>query len=306
MKKRLLTGAVILLLTALAVASRLVTIYFFDFFVMAISFVATYEMIRANLVEEAKLNLTVKNTAYVYIPLIYCYLVYMCYAVAKSVTEAMLFQLLVFAVLILASVITELVYLKKCRDAEFDLPTDQLFRSTKISAKIMLYPVTLIASLYGFGLNGMGTMFGLMIVVLIFLVSMGTDVFAYCIGMSFHKGIFASQISPKKSISGAIGGILGGIINSALVCIICYFLLKDNPFEAFGLAKTITFFAFSGVLGSCFVEAGDLFASAIKRRVGIKDFGKMFPGHGGMMDRIDGLCFASFVIFVLTAVIFLV
>ena len=135
---------------------------------------------------------------------------------------------------------------------------------------------------------------------------MCTDVFAYCFGMSFHKGVLASQISPKKSITGTIGGVFGGLVAGAGVLLVCMFALKENPFAVFPLWKTITFFVLAGVFGSAFTQIGDLVASAIKRNVGVKDYGKIFPGHGGMMDRVDGLMFTSTFIFAISTLIFFI
>ena len=300
MLKRTLTGAVILLVTALMILSRNVSIYFFDFFVMAISFVATYEIIKVNLKEEEGLELPIKNVSYIYLPLIYCYLNYLSYSFAPTILHAIIYQLAAFLVVVLVAFVWDLIYLSKLRKANIELPKNLLLRGTKLTALTMFYPITLIGTLYGFGIVGMNSMLGTTLVITIIAITMCTDVFAYLFGMAFHKGVLASQISPKKSISGAIGGLVGGIVASASVFLVCQFLLTVNPFDVYPLSKVITFFALSGVLGSVFVQIGDLVASAIKRKADIKDFGKIFPGHGGMMDRMDGMMFASTLILVLS------
>ena len=304
MLKRTLTGAVIFLVTALMIFSRSYSIYFFDFFVMAISYVATYEIIKANLIEESNLNLPKKNLCYIYLPLIYCYLCYMSYSMAPSVLTSIVYQVFAFLLMILVAFIIDLVYLKNLRKSGIEIPNELLLRGTKITAQIMLYPITLIGTLYGFGVSGTNLLLGTVLVVTVILVTMLTDVFAYLFGMAFHKGILASQISPKKSISGSIGGIIGGLVASAGVLLFSMFILKTNPFDVYPLWKVILFFSLSGTIGSFFVQIGDLIASAIKRRVGIKDFGKIFPGHGGMMDRIDGMMFASTFIFIIATIMF--
>lgn len=306
MLKRTLTGAVIFLITALSILSRSISIYFFDLFVMVVSFVATYEIIKANLVEEQQINLPIKNTSYFYLPLIYCYLCYASYSFAKTVTYAFVYQIISFLSVFMVAFVIDLVYLAKARKLGIEIEQKYLLRGTKVTAKIMLYPITLLGTLYGFGIAGTSVSLGITLVTTVFLITMATDVFAYLFGMAFHKGVLVSQISPNKSISGAIGGMVGGLVASAGVLLVCQFALNSNPFEVFGLARTITFFALAGVFGSIFTQIGDLVASAVKRRVGIKDYGKLFPGHGGMMDRVDGLCFASTVIFILSVVIFLI
>ena len=300
MLKRTLTGAVILLVTALMILSRSLTIYFFDFFVMAISFVATYEIIKVNTKEEEMLALPLKNYSYVYLPLVYCYLTYLAYSLSNSILHSLIYQAALFLFVVLVAFIWDLFYLAKLRKSNIDIPKHLLLRGTKLTALTMFYPITLIGTLYGFGIAGMSSSLGTMLVIVIIAVTMCTDVFAYLFGMAFHKGILASQISPKKSISGAIGGLVGGVVASASIFLICTFLLEVNPFAGYELWRVITFFALSGVLGSAFVQIGDLVASAIKRKVDIKDFGRIFPGHGGMMDRIDGLMFASTMILVLS------
>lgn len=305
MLKRSLTGLVILLITALAIASRYVSIFFFDFFVMLISFTATYEVLKIEIKKE-NLDIPIKNRSYIYLSLAYCYVCYMCYSLAKTVLYAVVYQLIAFIVMFIIAFITDLVKLAKLRKAGLEVPHSELLSSTLKTLKIMLYPVTLISTLYGFGIAGMGKDFGTIMVVLIFAVTMLTDVMAYVVGMSFHKGVLASQISPKKSISGSIGGLLGGVIGAGVVFAIAEFVLSVNPLDVYPLWKQITFYSVVGVVGSICTQLGDLVASYIKRGAGVKDFGNIFPGHGGMMDRIDGLMLTSTLTFLSMIVIFLI
>lgn len=305
MLKRSLTGLVILALTALAIASRYVSIFFFDFFVMLISFTATYEVLKLEIKKE-NFEQPIKNRSYIYLSLAYCYVCYMCYSLAKTVLYAVIYQLISFVVIFIIAFITDLIKLAKLRKAGLEVPHGELISSTLKTLKIMLYPVTLISTLYGFGIAGMGKDFGTMMVILVFAVTMLTDVLAYVVGMTFHKGVLASQISPKKSISGSIGGLLGGLIGAAAVFCVCEFLLKANPFDVYPLWKQLTFFSVVGFIGSICTQLGDLVASYIKRGAGIKDFGNIFPGHGGMMDRIDGLMLTSTLTFLSMIVIFLI
>jgi len=114
----------------------------------------------------------------------------------------------------------------------------------------------------------------------VIFTAFGSDIFAYFAGTLFGKHKIAPKISPKKSVEGFIGGIFG----STLLCgLYGWFYMPD-------------FFVHSliiGVLGSIFALLGDLCASAIKRRLGIKDFGKLIPGHGGILDRIDSILFTA-------------
>ena len=110
---------------------------------------------------------------------------------------------------------------------------------------------------------------------LIFIISFMTDTFAYFSGYLFGKHKLIPSISPKKTIEGSIGGVLG----STICCVIFGYLFKLD----------ITHMILVGSVGSIVAQFGDLFASAIKRYVGIKDYGKLIPGHGGILDRFDSV-----------------
>lgn len=305
MLKRTLTGLVIALITALMIASRYLTIYFFDFFVMLISYIATYEVLKVYIKKDDSV-LPIKNRSYIILSLIYCYMVYMCYSMAKTILYAIIYQLVSIMIILIVAFIIDIVYLAKLRKAGIEIENSKLLYSTKSTLQIALYPITLLGTLYGFGIVGMDITFGTVLVITIFAVTMLTDVFAYLFGMAFHKGVLASQISPKKSISGAVGGLFGGLVGATTIFCICNFALKTNPFAGYELWRTITFFSLVGLFGSIITQIGDLFASYLKRNAGIKDFGNIFPGHGGMMDRLDGLMFTSTLTFILMALIFII
>ena len=112
---------------------------------------------------------------------------------------------------------------------------------------------------------------------LVFLIAWGSDTFAYFVGKKFGKRKLAPEISPKKTIEGSVGGIVGA---AALSLVFSYFFLKEhNPFIIAALA----------LIGSALSQVGDLAASFIKRKVGIKDYGNLIPGHGGILDRFDSI-----------------
>lgn len=119
---------------------------------------------------------------------------------------------------------------------------------------------------------------------LIFIVAFGTDTFAYLIGSLFGKHRLYEKVSPKKSIEGAIGGIVG----STLLVII--YSLKYN-------LEPIPLLVIMSIITSIVSQMGDLVASKIKRTAKIKDYGKIFLGHGGVMDRFDSIIFASPIIY---------
>lgn len=133
---------------------------------------------------------------------------------------------------------------------------------------------------------------GAYIVWLIFLCSWGCDTCAYCVGVLIGKHKMAPKLSPKKSIEGAVGGVVG----AALLAIIYGFVFKD----AMGCTtQTIWFMAGICAVGALISMVGDLTASAIKRNYEIKDYGKLIPGHGGILDRFDSVIFTAPIIFYL-------
>lgn len=123
---------------------------------------------------------------------------------------------------------------------------------------------------------------------LVFLCSWGSDTCAYCVGVLFGKHKMAPKLSPKKSIEGAIGGVIGAAL---LFGLYTYYVI--NPF-AEGLFRLHLGSAMClGAIGALISMVGDLAASAVKRDHDIKDYGKLIPGHGGLMDRFDSVIIAA-------------
>lgn len=123
---------------------------------------------------------------------------------------------------------------------------------------------------------------GIYVLVYMLLVTMLTDTFAYLFGIKFGKHRLAINISPKKSIEGAVAGLFfGGILST----VFAYFL---QVFD-FNIGYVLILSFGLSILS----QIGDLVASKFKREAGIKDFSNLFPGHGGVMDRFDSLLFSS-------------
>ena len=126
---------------------------------------------------------------------------------------------------------------------------------------------------------------------LIFSISILGDTFAYFIGSSVGKRPLCPEVSPSKTIEGAAGGLAGSVIGAMVTGIIARSAASGSiPF-------TYIDFLLIGVIGGMASQVGDLFASLLKRHCQIKDFSGIFPGHGGMMDRMDSILFVTMVVF---------
>ena len=162
------------------------------------------------------------------------------------------------------------------------------------------------SSLYNFKIkereieDGMATMLGLIYVIffsfhvvlvdrtgpysvmiwLVLLSAFATDIFAYFTGMAIGKHKLCPNLSPKKTIEGAVGGIVGEVICSLL-------------FARLACPELTMHVIFCGILASVLSMCGDLTASAYKRQMGIKDYGNLIPGHGGILDRFDSVLFTA-------------
>ncbi len=135
---------------------------------------------------------------------------------------------------------------------------------------------------------------GVFEVVLVFVVAWACDVFAFLVGSAIGKHKLIPEISPKKTVEGAIGGV----VFTVLACLLYGFILE----RFFMLSVNYLFLAVIGLILPVVSQLGDLFASLIKREYGVKDYGKIFPGHGGVMDRFDSVIAVSTVLLILCTV----
>lgn len=141
--------------------------------------------------------------------------------------------------------------------------------------------------------------FGIYLIFYGLICALATDSGAQLAGMAFGKHKMSPNISPKKTVEGAIGGLIFSLILNA-VAIILYNRLADFKMDEFAVTVLLAACLPVSFLGMM----GDLSASVLKRNFGVKDFGKIFPGHGGVMDRFDSSMFTLSVTYALALTVF--
>ncbi len=126
---------------------------------------------------------------------------------------------------------------------------------------------------------------GRFFVLLPFVSAFSSDIFALVAGMNFGKHKLAPKLSPKKTVEGSVGGVLG----AGVMCVVYGLILH----YAWGADANLPGLLAYGLIASPISQIGDLSFSYIKRESGIKDYGKLFPGHGGVLDRFDSVIFCT-------------
>ena len=126
-----------------------------------------------------------------------------------------------------------------------------------------------------------------MLLTMVFAIAVGGDIFALFVGTWIGGKKLCPKISPHKTVAGAVGGLLGSVL---LAWLVGFAFARFLPTQAFPpmWANIVV-----GLIGGLAAQMGDLFASMVKRHCGIKDFGTLFPGHGGMLDRFDSIIFTA-------------
>jgi phosphatidate cytidylyltransferase len=120
---------------------------------------------------------------------------------------------------------------------------------------------------------------------LVVLSALATDIFAYFIGSKWGRRKLAPSVSPNKTVEGSVGGIFGSVAACGI-------------FGYIAMPEFLVHCIVIGALGGVVSQIGDLTASAIKRRLGMKDFGNLIPGHGGLLDRVDSILFTAPLVYI--------
>lgn len=148
-------------------------------------------------------------------------------------------------------------------------------------AAICLVASTVIPLLFGAIVRLHNHTEGRFYILIPFVLAFLSDTGAYFAGLKFGKHKLAPAISPKKTVEGVFGGVLGAILGMVIYCVILQVIFKFHVNYLYAVIY--------GVLGSAAGVFGDLCFSVIKRQTGIKDYGNLFPGHGGILDRFDSM-----------------
>ncbi len=158
----------------------------------------------------------------------------------------------------------------------------------------ILYPVLGFSALSAMRNGVDGTLYT---VGFLFMITIFTDMFAYIVGVNFGKHRLAVKISPKKSIEGSIGGTVFAVLFTLL------YLTIFKVEVIFGMEVQIGWMIVLIFILSIVGQIGDLIASRFKRDYDVKDYGKLFPGHGGVMDRFDSALFVAMVLLFISKVV---
>ena len=220
---------------------------------------------------------------------VYCVLAVLAQAYYATLNDASLFSSIspaMFALIIgLLLAMTVIVFKGK---VAFDSLVSTVFP--------MLYPglfFSLIITLQDLNTRTASTL----ALILTFFIASVNDTFALFIGLRFGRHKLSPEISPKKSVEGSIAGLISSVLFAMLVPWVTGLIAANHPQITADLAASplppLWAFGVLGLIAGGLSQIGDLVASLVKRHCGIKDFGTIFPGHGGMLDRMDGILFCG-------------
>ena len=263
-KQRLISGIILVILA-------FVTLYFGGFptfiVVAGISLIGDYELLRVIRQERSALAIVVYTASILY------------YLLLLLELSQFIFPLILLALILLIAVYV------------FTFPRYEI-GSVAIAFFTLFYVTIMLSYIYQIRMLENG---GYKIV-LLFLAAWGNDTLAYCAGRLFGKHKMSPILSPKKTIEGAVGGVLGAGLLGAIYGLIANHLIT----ESFNMV-----IAFAGIcaVGGLISIVGDLGASAIKRNYEIKDYSNLIPGHGGILDRFDSIIFIAPIIYYLLVMV---
>ena len=291
MKQRAITSIYIVLVSVLAILSKLlphsIGDYIFDIFILGVTIVAGFEICNILQANKRKVNKFMAS--------MYCIVNYVVLLLCLGKVDFYTILFIQVAVLFVYWLLALLVEFFKDKTT----PAKQHLITSSNTILACIYPSFFFCLLLNFNhadaVYAGIKYFSFVFIVMIFAITWLTDTFAYLVGRTLTGPKLAPKISPNKTISGAIGGLLGGIVGAMLVYALVY-----NVSALSEILSRLSWWNFLliGAIGSAFGQMGDLFESKLKRNAGVKDSGNIFPGHGGMLDRIDAMIFISTFVYI--------
>ena len=322
MKTRLLTSFGIILVLAIAfILKAYVSNYFFDALILFIACFATYEASKL-FTKMGKYNNTIMATIF---PAFLMLMLILCVNYDSSIGIGFTLVIAV-ALIVLFFLITFIWPLIRRNATKFEMRTRAVDKSVTVAKYsvikalnttfVFLYPAFLLLFLTLINhfedmtttfpaLTGFDGWVSFIVLLFAFLIPIFTDTFAYITGNIFGGKKLAPKISPKKTISGAIGGLLWCVLLSVTI----FYILDSVPSISSilnGAGIEVWKIIIISFLGSVISQFGDLFESYIKRSAQVKDSGTLLPGHGGMLDRFDSYVFVAPFIFIALSILFAV
>lgn len=298
MKNRILVGLLLLLGAAIIFALRIfATSFVLDALILAISLGGTYEISKM-------LKQKNKSTSLI-ISLSFCVLTYSIVLISVILEDGIFISLFLVAIaLVVLSAIAFIIEAFKLGNKNYKkFGLNTLLNC--IYPSLLFMPIYYINHICDFSTKAAGhDLVAVFLVMLVFLVSIFTDTFAFFIGRKLKGPKLAPKISPNKTISGAVGGLLGGVVAGILLFVIFNYAVNLSAVFKTCSINFITIPILS-ILLSVFSQMGDLFASYLKRKHGIKDYSNIFAEQGGIMDRFDGESFTSIIVLIF-ALIFII
>ena len=318
MKKRLISGMVFVLIIALGFVLKFyVSNFFFDVIILAVAGIGAFEASRM-FSKMGKVNDKIMSIIY---PAFAMIIVLLClhfdekigivYTIAILVGLMILFFLITFCVALLNKNTT--TFEMKNQNVSMSKPKYCLTKAFN-TVLTFIYPTFLIMFLTYINhfeqlkgsfarLGEYGGRLSLFVLLFTLLVPIITDTFAYLTGSIIGGKKLAPSVSPNKTISGAVGGSVWCVAFAVVVfCIFNAFSTYEAVFSSAGI--TLWKIAIIAFVGSIIGQCGDLFESYLKRQAGVKDSGKIMPGHGGILDRFDSHIAVAPIMFIAFAIIF--
>lgn len=321
MKKRLLSAVVFILILAIAFILKLfVSNYFFDIAILFVACVASFETSKL-LTKMGRYNDKYMVSVF---PVLLMISLLSCLNYNASI--GLLYTIIIsVALMVVMFGVTFAIPFVTYKNTKIELKTRKMdnlpvwkYSLTKAlnTSVAFVYPAFLMLFLCLINhfedmsvtfdiLSGHNGYLSFFVLLLAFLVPVFTDTFAYITGGIFGGKKLSPKISPNKTISGAIGGLLWCVLLS--ITVFCIFNSIPSMASMFNATRiTLWKVAIIAFIGSIFGQAGDLFESYLKRSANVKDSGNIMPGHGGMLDRFDSHTFVAPFIFIAFSILFLI